>query len=162
MRACCIAQNKGKGNCTEKSSVFQSDSFVTKTEPHIISYRFTFGHSQPSRAHTLQAKNISPKLFQNSLTVTNTQFLSKTKTKTQIAMSTLKIQPTAFALSSSVRQLGFFNLNLPRNCVASSNHFSRYGTRRALTVSMSTTSSNPLEVCVKSSTTTPNKPGDCK
>lgn len=67
MRACCIAQNKGKGNCTEKSSVFQSDSFVTKTEPHIISYRFTFGHSQPSRAHTLQAKNISPKLFQNSL-----------------------------------------------------------------------------------------------
>nr|XP_023890138.1 glutathione S-transferase DHAR3, chloroplastic isoform X1 [Quercus suber]POF27137.1 glutathione s-transferase dhar3, chloroplastic [Quercus suber] len=76
-------------------------------------------------------------------------------------MSTLKIQPTAFALSSSVRQLGFFNLKLPRNCVAASNHFGRYGTRRALTVSLSTTSSNPLEVCVKSSTTTPNKPGDC-
>ncbi|KAL4652324.1 hypothetical protein ACB092_01G225000 [Castanea dentata] len=76
-------------------------------------------------------------------------------------MSTVKIQPTAFALSSSVRQLGFFNLRLPQNCVASSNHFSRHGTRRALTVSMSTTSSDPLEVCVKSSTTTPNKPGDC-
>ncbi|KAK7842606.1 glutathione s-transferase dhar3 [Quercus suber] len=73
-------------------------------------------------------------------------------------MSTLKIQPTAFALSSSVRQLGFFNLKLPRNCVAASNHFGRYGTRRALTVSLSTTSSNPLEVCVKSSTTTPTSP----
>ncbi|XP_062150762.1 glutathione S-transferase DHAR3, chloroplastic [Alnus glutinosa] len=80
-------------------------------------------------------------------------------------MSTVKIQPTACALSSTVRHIGFFNLRLPRDGVVSSKSFNqsrRYGTRRALAVSMSSASqSNPLEVCVKASITTPNKLGDC-
>jgi len=81
-------------------------------------------------------------------------------------MSTVKIQPTACALSSTVRHIGFFNLRLPRDGVVSSKSFNqsrRYGTRRALAVSMSSASqSNPLEVCVKASITTPNKLGDCE
>ncbi|KAG2710789.1 hypothetical protein I3760_04G045700 [Carya illinoinensis] len=80
-------------------------------------------------------------------------------------MSTARIQPTACSLSSTVRHLGFFNLRLPRSAAVSFNSFDRvrrYGIRKALTVSMSTaSSSDPLEILVKASVTTPNKLGDC-
>lgn len=141
---------------------------------------------------TLYGKIQAPPLFPSSRRQGPHQFLakislflaqpSKLRTKSQVShlrkkkvssfshepkpMSTVKIQPTACALSSTVRHIGFFNLRLPRDGVVSSKSFNqsrRYGNRRALAVSMSSASqSNPLEVCVKASTTTPNKLGDCE
>ncbi|KAL8142107.1 hypothetical protein V2J09_015139 [Rumex salicifolius] len=71
-------------------------------------------------------------------------------------MSTLKLTPSASALSSTFKRLHFNPLP-----VASAPSFYRRSTRRTFTVSMSSAVSNPLEICVKASPTTPNKLGDC-
>ncbi|PON42798.1 S-crystallin [Parasponia andersonii] len=78
-------------------------------------------------------------------------------------MSTARIQPTASALSSTIKH----HLRPLRNGVVfttSPRHLTRHGTKRALSVSMSASASappNPFEICVKASVTVPNKLGDC-
>nr|AHM26862.1 dehydroascorbate reductase [Siraitia grosvenorii] len=76
-------------------------------------------------------------------------------------LSSSRIQPAAFVLSSSIKQLGINSY--PRsNFLVSPHHSSlclrRSGARRTLSVSMSAT---PLETCVKASITVPNRLGDC-
>ncbi|KNA12785.1 hypothetical protein SOVF_122820 [Spinacia oleracea] len=75
-------------------------------------------------------------------------------------MSTVKITPVAYSLSSSTlkRQLIPNPQFHRRNRTIFTQHF-KNGTQRNLTVSMS--SSDPLQICVKESVTTPNKLGDC-
>ncbi|KAK9272638.1 hypothetical protein L1049_003014 [Liquidambar formosana] len=77
-------------------------------------------------------------------------------------MSTAKMQPTAAALSSTIKHLGC-NFPFPNNHSIfriHSNHLRCNGRRRNFSVMMSAVSS-PLEVCVKASVTTPNRLGDC-
>ncbi|KAI4299588.1 hypothetical protein L6164_033033 [Bauhinia variegata] len=80
-------------------------------------------------------------------------------------MSTAGFQPTAWAVSSTIKHLGA-NLRLHHNAVIPSNCFNHFRHRRipsrSLRVSMSLApSSSPLEICVKASVTIPNKLGDC-
>ncbi|XP_028769868.1 glutathione S-transferase DHAR3, chloroplastic [Neltuma alba] len=74
-------------------------------------------------------------------------------------MSTARIQPTACALSSTIKQ----HLRPhPSLCFNSCAIRGRGTLRRTLRVSMSSApSSSPLEICVKASVTTPSKLGDC-
>ncbi|KAL5574398.1 hypothetical protein UlMin_023995 [Ulmus minor] len=75
-------------------------------------------------------------------------------------MSTSRIQPTASALSSTIKHHLALSLRPLRNGVVATPR--RHGTRRSLSVSMSASAApNPLEICVKASTTVPNKLGDC-
>ncbi|XP_038719282.1 glutathione S-transferase DHAR3, chloroplastic-like isoform X2 [Tripterygium wilfordii] len=85
-------------------------------------------------------------------------------------MSTPGIQSTisatataACAFSSTIKHLGF-NFPVSRNFSFVANNGSRlrrHGTKRNLTLAMSSSPSNPFEVCVKASITTPNRLGDC-
>ncbi|KAL6959580.1 putative glutathione S-transferase dhar2, chloroplastic [Sarracenia purpurea var. burkii] len=77
-------------------------------------------------------------------------------------MSTAKIQPSASALSTSIKHLSG-RLHFGRTHSFSAKglaHPLRNPPRRNLRVSSSAVS-NPFEVCVKASLTTPNKLGDC-
>ncbi|XP_028072192.1 uncharacterized protein LOC114274471 isoform X1 [Camellia sinensis] len=81
-------------------------------------------------------------------------------------MSTAKIHPSASALSTTIKHLTG-TLQFSRTCTFPPNGLahSRRTThalriRRSLTVSSSSVS-DPLEVCVKASLTTPNRLGDC-
>ncbi|XP_057972070.1 glutathione S-transferase DHAR3, chloroplastic [Malania oleifera] len=99
---------------------------------------------------------------------------TKTKTKKQehqrkhfrvfpVTMSTAKLSPATSALSSTIRRLNC-NLLLPQNCAVFRHNSNRLrphrSCRRSFTVALSSAAS-PLEVCVKASTTTPSKLGDC-
>ncbi|KAK2996006.1 hypothetical protein RJ640_013896 [Escallonia rubra] len=78
-------------------------------------------------------------------------------------MATAKMHPSATALSTTIKHLTC-NHQCPPFCTLLTNSSSRlrgYRLRRSFTVSMSTSLSTPLEVCVKASVTTPNKLGDC-
>ncbi|KAI9100285.1 hypothetical protein K1719_024503 [Acacia pycnantha] len=76
-------------------------------------------------------------------------------------MSTARIQPTACALSSTIKQ----HLRLRPQPSLCFNHCAIRGRgtlRRTLRVSMSSAPSpSPLEICVKASVATPSKLGDC-
>ncbi|XP_038691049.1 glutathione S-transferase DHAR3, chloroplastic-like [Tripterygium wilfordii] len=78
--------------------------------------------------------------------------------------STVSAKATAAcALSSTIKHLGF-NFSVCRNFSAVATNGSRprrLATKRNLALAMSSYPSNPLEVCVKASTTTPNRLGDC-
>ncbi|KAL7230530.1 hypothetical protein ACSBR2_008909 [Camellia fascicularis] len=81
-------------------------------------------------------------------------------------MSTLKIHPSASALSTTIKHLTG-TLQFSRTCTFPPNglaHSRRTAhalrIKRSLTVSSSSVS-DPLEVCVKASLTTPNRLGDC-
>ncbi|KAH7860100.1 hypothetical protein Vadar_009333 [Vaccinium darrowii] len=73
-------------------------------------------------------------------------------------MSTARINPSASALSTTIKHLTV-KLQFPPPKVLV---LSRQNRRRTLTVSsMAGAVSDPLEVCVKASVTTPNRLGDC-
>lgn len=70
---------------------------------------------------------------------------------------------TATALSSSLKHHLASGLRFPQsNALYRRNGAARITTFRTFTVTMAASSASPLEVCVKASVTTPNKPGDCK
>ncbi|NP_001296625.1 glutathione S-transferase DHAR3, chloroplastic [Cicer arietinum] len=72
-------------------------------------------------------------------------------------MSTVRIQVSACALSATVNHLRY-----RPNYVVSTSHFNNHFSFKPLRVSMSSVPpSEPLEVVVKASITTPNKIGDC-
>ena len=75
-------------------------------------------------------------------------------------MSSARIQPTACALSSTIKH----HLRPLRNAVVfTATTRSGTNTKKPLSVSMSASAPpNPLEICVKASITAPNKLGDCK
>ncbi|KAJ4706916.1 Glutathione S-transferase [Melia azedarach] len=68
-------------------------------------------------------------------------------------MSTLRIQPTATcAISSTMKHLGFSFRRPHKNCAVF---------RRPRNLAVMAVSTDPLEICVKASVTTPNTLGDC-
>ncbi|KAF3445208.1 hypothetical protein FNV43_RR14902 [Rhamnella rubrinervis] len=80
-------------------------------------------------------------------------------------MSTARIHPTASALSSTIKHHLAPNLRPPTNGVVFAggpSHLRRFGTRRALTVAVSSSSApKRFEAIVKASVTVPDKLGDC-
>ncbi|MCL7039732.1 hypothetical protein MKW94_024244 [Papaver nudicaule] len=73
-------------------------------------------------------------------------------------MSTANLPTTAISLSASIKALNRFSLFSKNSHNVKS--FNRRSSR-ALTVRMSSSVSDPLEICVKASITTPGKLGDC-
>ena len=71
-----------------------------------------------------------------------------------MAMSSVKISPTASALSSTIKHLG----SNSRFITSLGGVKGVRGGRSKLSITMS----SPLEVCVKASVTVPNRLGDCK
>ena len=81
-------------------------------------------------------------------------------------MATARIHPNASALSSTIKHHLVPNLRPPTNGVVFAvgpSRLRRFGTRRAFTVAMSSSSApKRLEALVKASVTFPDKLGDCK
>ncbi|XP_042500378.1 glutathione S-transferase DHAR3, chloroplastic-like [Macadamia integrifolia] len=75
-------------------------------------------------------------------------------------MSTATIPQTAAALSSSIKHIGRNTVLSQNFSLFATNTSNRFRRSRNLTVAMSTVS-DPIEVCVKDSVTSPGKLGDC-